>query len=146
MSTQSSPAAATPPPRTHRTRTLVLVAAAAALVVGLIGLGIGGVGGALLSGSLGSADSRTDQDLADGCAILDRAEGELPLTEDSLDIQDPLFFELVAAANLLTAAGLGNDDLELRTAGSELLDGMTRLNIDQVNEAIESLAPICADA
>ncbi|MDN5899050.1 MAG: hypothetical protein L0H74_03180 [Brachybacterium sp.] len=146
MSTQSTPAAATPLPRTHRTRTLVLVAAAAALVVGLIGLGIGGVGGALLSGSLGSADSRTDQDLADGCAILDRAEGELPLTEDSLDVQDPLFFELVAAANLFTAAGVGDDDLALRTAGSELLDGMTRLNIDQVNEAIETLAPICADA
>ncbi|MDN5821461.1 MAG: hypothetical protein L0H39_08235, partial [Brachybacterium sp.] len=138
MSTQSTPAAATPLPRTHRTRTLVLVAAAAALVVGLIGLGIGGVGGALLSGSLGSADSRTDQDLADGCAILDRVEGELPLTEESLDVQAPLFFELLAASQLFMAAGVGEDDLELQMASSELLAGMNRVDIDQANEAIET--------
>ncbi|WP_157697066.1 hypothetical protein [Brachybacterium avium] len=146
MPPQNTPAFATPPPRTHRTRTLVLVAAAAALVVGLIGLGIGGVGGALLSGSLGSADSRADQDLADGCAILDRAEGELPLTEESLDVQAPLFSELLAAASLFTAAGVGKDDLELQTAGSELLEGMSRLDIDLANETLEALAPICADA
>ncbi|MDN6400748.1 MAG: hypothetical protein L0K01_09885, partial [Brachybacterium sp.] len=76
----AQPPALHPPTRagSHRTRALVLGEIVAALVAGLIGLAIGGLGGTLLGGTLlagglgGGSDSRVEQNISEGCAILDR--------------------------------------------------------------------------
>lgn len=131
----------------HRTGTLVVVALAAALVAGLLGLGVGGVGGALLSTALGGEKgSSTEQNVAEGCAILDRLELELPLHEDSLALDEPLMFELGAAGNHFMAAGAGDTDGELWRAGSDLVAGMSRLDPQLLNDALAQLEPICTDA
>lgn len=145
----TSPTSAPPPstpPRTHRTRTLVLVAVAAAAVVGVLGLVVGGIGGALLSSGLGGGGSTEDQNIAEGCAILERVEEDLPVQEDSLALDEPLMFELGAVGQLFMAAGAGDTDGELWTAGNDLVAGMSRLDVDLLNEGIEQAEAICADA
>lgn len=147
MSPQSAPTAATASPRAHRTRTLVLVAVAASLVTGLIGFGLGGLGGVLLTSGLGGSGSRTDQNVSDGCAILDRVESELPVTDDSLSLEDPLLFELGAAGQLFMASATTEDgDEAVQDAGRGLLSGASMLDTGQINESLEALAPLCADA
>lgn len=146
MTSSTPPPPASARPGTHRTRTLVLVAVAAAVVAGLLGLVIGGLGGALLSSGLGGGGSRTDQNISEGCAILDRLEEDLPLQEDSLDLSDPLLFELGAAGNHFMAAGAGDTDGELWTAGNELVAGMSRLDTDLTNQGLEDAAAICKNA
>ncbi|GAA1489137.1 hypothetical protein [Brachybacterium sacelli] len=132
------PTATGPSAGTPRTRTVVLIAVAAAVIAGLVGLGLGGLGGVLLSsGSAGGSD--TDQDIAEGCAILERAEDQLPVSEDSLSLEEPLLFELGAAGNLFMAAGAGGADDELWASGSDLVTGMSMLDTDMINESIETL-------
>lgn len=144
-STNPSPDTA-PRSGTHRTRTLVLIAVAAAAVAGVLGLLVGGVSGALLSSGLGGSGSRTDQNVAEGCAILDRLEEELPVEEDSVGLSDPLIFELGAAGQLFMAAGAGDPNGELWTIGGDLVSGMSTLDVERMNDSIEAAEEICANA
>lgn len=139
------PPANGPSAGTHRTRTVVLIAVAAAVVAGLVGLGLGGLGGVLLSsGGLGGGD-RTDQDIAEGCAILDRAEDDLPVQEGSMNLEDPLIFELGAAGQLFMAAGAGDQDGEAWRTGQELVSGMSTLDAEMINDSVETAQKtICA--
>ena len=131
----------------HRTRTLVLVGIAAAAVAGLLGLALGGLGGTLLAGGLGGgSDSRTDQNISEGCAILDRLEEDLPVQEDRFDLESPLMFELGAAGHHFMAAGVGNTEGVLWTAGSDLVAGMNRLDVELTNEGLTALEQTCANA
>src|SRR5690625_7807347 len=66
-------------------------------MAGRAGLGLGGLGGVLVSSDgLGGGD-RTGQDIADGCAILERLKDDLPAEEGSVTLEEPLLFELGAA-------------------------------------------------
>src|SRR5699024_5540221 len=120
----ADPSASRAPRGSHRTRTVVLIAVAAAVVAGLVGLGVGGVGGALLA-SGGPGGDRRGQDVADGCAILDRMEADLPVEEDSVTLDEPLLFELGAAGQLFMAAGAGDQQSEAWLTGKKLVDGMS---------------------
>lgn len=139
------PAATGPPTGSHRTRTVVLIAVAAAVVTGLVGLGLGGLGGVLLSsGGIGGGD-RTDQDIAAGCAILDRVEDDLPVEQGSMSLEEPLIFEVGAAGQLFMAAGAGGTDDELWSAGSDLVSGMSTVDADRINESVRTLqTTVCA--
>lgn len=135
------------PARSHRTSSLVLVGIAAALVAGLFGLVIGGLGGTLLAGGIGiGSDSRMDQNISEGCAILDRLEEDLPVQEDSLGLEDPLVFELGAAGHHFLAAGAGDNSGVLWSGGSDLVAGMSRLDVELTNQGIETLEETCANA
>lgn len=133
---------------THRTRTLVLVGLAAAAVAGLLGLAVGGVGGTLLAGGIGggSSGSRVDQNISEGCAILDRLEEQLPVVVDDFNLESPLMFELGAAGNHFMAAGVGDTDGVLWTAGHDLVAGTSTLDVDLTNEALTALDDTCANA
>lgn len=136
----------------HRTRTLVLVVIAAALVAGLIGLAIGGLGGTLLGGTLlagglgGGSDSRVEQNISEGCAILDRLEEDLPVQEDRFDLESPLMFELGAAGHHFMAAGAGDTSGVLWSGGSDLVAGMNTLDVERTNEGLGALEKTCANA
>lgn len=131
----------------HRTGTLVVVALAAALVAGLLGLGVGGAGGALLATGLdGEHGSRAEQNIAEGCAILDRVEPDLPADEDSFSIEKPLLFELGAAGQHFMAADRAGSPGDLWSAGSDLVQASATLDMQLANDALEQLEPVCADA
>lgn len=143
----------TPPPNapvrtgTHRTLTLVIVAIAAALVAGLLGLAVGGIGGTFLATGLGGAsDSRVDQNISEGCAIIDRLEEDLPIEDGSFAFDNPLMFELGAAGNHFMAAGAGDPNGELWTAGNDLVAGTARLDSELTNGGLDQLEEICANA
>lgn len=132
----------------HRTRTLVMVGLAAALVAGMLGLLIGGLGGTLLAAGVGGggSGSRAGQNISEGCAILDRLEEDLPVEEDGFDLGSPLMFELGAAGNHFMAAGAGDTDGVLWSAGSDLVAGMSRMDVELTNEGLEALEETCASA
>ncbi|HJB11214.1 MAG TPA: hypothetical protein H9786_11930 [Candidatus Brachybacterium merdavium] len=139
------PSATSPPRGAHRTRTVVLIAAAAAVMAGLAGLGLGGLGGVLVSSDgLGGGD-RTGQDIADGCAILERLKDDLPAEGGSVTLEEPLLFELGAAGQLFMVAGAGDQESEAWLTGSELMDGMSTLDVEKINDSVETAqSTICA--
>lgn len=140
----SPPPPQSPPSGTHRTRTLVLIALVAALVAGVLGLGVGGLGGVLLSSGLSGSGSRTEHDVEQGCAIVERLEEELPLTADGLELDGPLVYELMAAGSLFMAAGYGDDDEALLGAGRDLVGATNRLDVEVMNETYDVLRSECA--
>lgn len=115
------------------------------MIAGGLGLITGGLGGTLLSTGLGNGGSKADQNISEGCAILDRLEEDLPVEEDSLSLSEPLLFELGAAGHHFMAAGAGETDGPLWTAGSDLVAGMSRLDVGLTNEGAEAEG-ICANA
>lgn len=129
----------TPPPR--RTAPL-LVTAVLALVVG-VALGVLGFWIATDDGGDGS---RAEQDMAAGCEILERAEGELPMDPEQVSLEEPLFFELIGAGSLFMATGLADDSYESVSAlGNDLSAGVNRLDLELANGAISQLQSECAD-
>lgn len=141
----SSPAPT--PSRSHRTLTLVIAVLVTAMVAGLIGLGIGGLGGYLLGspGGAASAEDRAAQNVAEGCAVLDRVGDELPVDMESLDLNEPLIFELTAAGSSFMAVGRVDESREALTeAGAELVSGASTLNAERINESLEVLESECA--
>lgn len=141
----AEPAAAGPSTGSHRTRTVVLIAVAAAVVAGLVGLGIGGLGGVLLSsGGIGGGD-RTDHDIAAGCAILDRVEDDLPVEEGSISMEEPLIYELNGAGHLFIAAGAGDPHSETWLSGKKLVVATSMADADRTNESIQTLQTTICD-
>lgn len=135
------------PSRRHRTLTLVIAVLVTAVVAGFIGLGAGGLGGYLLGSpsSAASSEDRAAQNIAEGCAVLDRVGDELPVDAASLDLHEPLLFELTAAGSSFMAVGrVGESHQALAEAGSELVSGVSTLNAERVNEGLEVLEAECA--
>lgn len=147
MNTPLPGPAAPPKAGTHRTRVLIVISLAAALVAGLIGVAIGGLGGFALSSSGigGAGSSRAEQSAAEGCATLARVDDELPLTDESLNLSEPLVFELMGAAGLFMATGRADDSfVEFADAGQDLISGTNTLDMETANESIEILTRECA--
>ncbi|MFC7375132.1 hypothetical protein ACFQRD_07625 [Brachybacterium sp. GCM10030268] len=134
-----------PSTRRHRTRTLVIVAIAAAVVAGVVGLGAGGVGGFMLSsGSGGSGGSRAEQNVAEGCAVLERIESDLPFEESEFSLETPQIFEITAIASSFMAAGTADPARsDLYDAGRRVQEGLNTFDVEEVNAALEALGAEC---
>lgn len=135
------------PSRPHRTLTLVIAVLVTAVIAGALGLGAGGLGGYLLGSPGGSAsgEDRAAQNIAEGCAVLDRVGDELPVDAESLDLSEPLIFELTAAGSSFMAVGRVDESREALTeAGSDLVSGASTLNAERINETLEVLETECA--
>ncbi|MFC7464382.1 hypothetical protein [Brachybacterium sp. GCM10030252] len=121
----------------------MLALLATAVVVGLLGLGVGGIGGFLLG--RGGVGGPSDPNLAEACATLDRISGQLPIDEDSLALDDPLVWELLAAGSHFTAAGSEPDgDEQLREIGTEVQQGISALDVELLEDATSKMQAECA--
>lgn len=142
---QPNPAPPNPAPPASKETSTLIIAAAVALVIGLV---IGAAAGQLLfaGNTGGSAESRAEQDVIEGCAILDRIGDELPLDEDSTSISEPVLFELLGAGHLFMAAVRADESYEkVGELGQTMVSGVSRLETDELNEAITGLQSECAD-
>ena len=92
-----------------------------------------------------SAEETGGQDIADGCAILERLKDDLPAEEGSVTLEEPLLYELGAAGQLFMVAGAGDQESEAWLTGSELMDGMSTLDVEKINDSVETAqSTICA--
>src|SRR5699024_12871080 len=109
------------------------------------GLGLAGLAGALVSSAGPGGGARAGQDIAEGCAILERLKDDLPAGEGSVTLEEPLLFELGAAGQLFMVAGAGDQESEAWLTGSELMDGMSTLDVEKINDSVETAqSTICA--
>lgn len=134
-----------PAPPTRSRRSALIITAVVAVIMGLV---LGGGIGYLIFADRGDSGStpRAEQDVAEGCAILDRLEDELPVDVESTSLKDPLVFELLGAGHLFMAASRADESYEtISQLGEDLISGMSRLDLDQANEAIAPLQAECAD-
>lgn len=126
---------------------MVVAVIVTAVVTGLIGLGAGGLGGYLLGspGGTSSSGPRAEQNLEGGCTILERLDAELPADGDALDLSEPLLFELTAAGSSFMAAGRADENYEVPAeTGQDLVAGASTVNIELINESVQSLQTECA--
>ena len=134
-----------PAPPAPSRRPALIITAVVAVIVGLV---LGGGIGYLIFADRGDSGStpRAEQDVAEGCAILERLAGELPVDPDSASLKDPVIFELLGAGHLFMAASRADESYEaISELGNDLINGMSRLDLDQANEAIAPLQEECAD-
>lgn len=136
-----------PQPASTRPRVTpaVLITAVVAVVVGIL---LGAAGGYVVANGLGVDEegSRGERDVAAGCAVLERAREDLPLGQDNVKIDNPVFFELIGAGHLLMAAEQADDEYAaIGELGKDLVAGMTQLEVDLVNSSADELLAECAD-
>lgn len=126
-------------------RTVLIITAVVAAIVGVV-LG-GGIGYLLFADRAdGTALPRAEQDVAEGCAVLERIEDDLPVDTESTSIDDPVVFELLGAGHLFMAASRADESFEVvAELGKDLVAGITRLDLDLVNETSAELQTECAD-
>lgn len=128
-------------PAPRRSSPLLLTA----IVAALAGLIVGGLGGYLIFSDGGSSD-RGAQNVDDGCSIIERVEDEFPLDRDSIDLDEPLIFELGGAGQIFMAADRADDSLaSISQSGRDLTTSMSRLDIDGANDALDELVEECGD-
>ena len=128
----------------------VLLAAilATALLVGSAGLGVGGLVGALTSGSsgFGGSSSRSEQNFDEACALHERLEDDFPLGDSDFSLEEPLVFEVMAMGNSFSAGAAGDSSLEhITVAGNNLVASISRLEPRMANEPYEELGRFCED-
>ncbi|GAA1801691.1 hypothetical protein GCM10009771_00350 [Nesterenkonia flava] len=123
----------------------VLTAAVVALLLGL--------GGGLLLGlalfSPSEPEGRAEAHIQTGCQLVERMDDDdyLPFSRDVLErVEDPLLWEMTAAAMLFVAAGTADENYNhLQEAGMSLQIGMNTFRDEDVNDALDVLVRECRD-
>lgn len=144
QSSQSAEPDSAPDEPTSQPRKGVPLVAAAAIALAVGGLGLGA--GYLWFGGSGSADSddridRAESHIDYACQMMVRADRE-NLSMDDLGTvsEDPFFWEIPAAAQLLISAAILDPDQEVfHEAGRDALTNVQSLQLDDVvTQAVEA--------
>lgn len=144
MSDQFASAVPPVPPaparRTGLIAVLVIVTAVIALGLGLL------VGWAVFGGDGGSdGDGRGEANLEAGCVIVERLADDVPLASEDLFLENPEIWEIGGAGQLFVAASYAGAGERWTEPGRDLMSGIQRVDLDLVNDSIETLIADCAD-